>query len=77
MAVPIGEGDEFTPGVARTLIDTDFHDSSGSSFVVSPDGTRVLVNKPVDLSFREETPVTLVTGWAGEVSRMVSRAGDQ
>ena len=74
MAVPVGKGDEFTPGVARQLIETDFHDSAGSSFAVSPDGTRVLVNKPVGVSLRDETPLTLVTGWAGEVSRLVPRA---
>jgi hypothetical protein len=73
-AVPVGKGDEFTPGVARQLIETDFHDSAGSSFAVSPDGTRVLVNKPVGVSLRDEPPLTLVTGWAGEVSRLVPRA---
>jgi len=70
MAVPVGKGDEFAPGVARQLIETDFHDSAA----VSPDGTRVLVNKPVGVSLRDETPLTLVTGWAGEVSRLVPRA---
>ena len=66
----MGDGDEFTPGVAQQLLDTDFHDSAGSSFVVSPDGKRVLVNKPVDASLRDETPVTIVTGWAAEVLRV-------
>ncbi|MFQ5528588.1 MAG: TolB family protein, partial [Thermoanaerobaculia bacterium] len=71
MRVPIGGGDELAPGVAEKLIETDFHDAAGSSFAVSPDGKRVLVNKPVDASFLAETPVTLVTGWAGEVARVV------
>ncbi len=71
MLVPVGDGDEFAPGVARELIETDFHDSSGSSFALSPDGKRVLVNKPVGVSLWEETPATLVTGWAEEVSRVV------
>ena len=71
MRVPVGDGDELTPGVARQLLEIDFHDAAGSSFAVSPDGKRVLVNKPVEVSLREETPVTLVTGWAGEVSRAV------
>jgi serine/threonine-protein kinase len=71
MRVPVGNGEELTPGVARELLETDFHDAAGSSFALSPDGKRVLVNKPVDVSLRDETPVTLVTGWAGEVSRVV------
>jgi len=29
------------------------------------------VNKPVDVSVLDATPLTLVTGWAGEVSRAV------
>ncbi len=73
MYMPVGEGDEFAPGVARELIEIDSHDSSGSSFAVSPDGKRVLVNKPVDVSLKDETPVTLVTGWAGEVARAALR----
>ena len=77
MHVPVGDGDEFAPGVARELIEIDFHDASGSSFAVSPDGKRVLVNKPVDVSFRDETPVTLVTGWAGEVSRVAGSEADR
>jgi len=76
MSVPVGRG-EFAPGVARQLIETDLHDAQGSSFALSPDGTRVLVNKPVGVSLRDETPLTLVTGWAREVSRLVPRAGGQ
>jgi hypothetical protein len=45
------------------VFETDFHDAAGSSFAVSPDGRRILVNKPVDLSPWDETPVTLVS-WA-------------
>jgi hypothetical protein len=71
MRVPVGDGDEFTPGVARQLLEIDFHDAAGSSFAVSPDGKRVLVNKPVEVSLQAKTPVTLVTGWAEEVSRVV------
>ena len=70
MEVPVGSGDEPAPGVPRELIETDAHDSAGSSFAVAPDGKRVLVNKPVDLSLLDETPVTLVTGWASEVARV-------
>lgn len=49
----------------------DFHDAAGSSLAVSPDGKRVLVNKPVSARYRDQTPVTLVTGWAGNVSRKI------
>jgi serine/threonine-protein kinase len=68
--VPVGSGDELHPGVGRELIALDMHDAAGSSFAVSPDGRRVLVNKPVDVSLWDVTPVTLVAGWAEEVSRL-------
>jgi serine/threonine-protein kinase len=76
LRVPVSGGDEFAPGVARELLKTNFHDSLGSSFAVSPDGKRVLVNKPVDVSIWDETPVSLVTGWAEEVSRVVWARAD-
>jgi len=69
MQVSVSGGDEFVPGVAQELMEIDFHDSAGSSFAVSPDGKRLLVNKPVNVSYRDRTPVTLVTGWGGEVLR--------
>jgi len=69
MKVSVGDGDEFVPGVAQELMEIDFHDSAGSSFAVSPDGKRLLVNKPVNVSYRDRTPVTLITGWGGEVLR--------
>jgi hypothetical protein len=71
MSVPVGNGDELAPGVVQELIEIDFHDASGSSFAISPEGKRLLVNKPVDLPVLDATPLTLVTGWAGEVSRSV------
>jgi len=71
LRVKVSDGKEFAPGVAEELIETDFHDSAGSSFAVSPDGKRVLVNKPVNVSIWDETPVSLVTGWDAEVSRAV------
>ena len=70
MHVPVGNGNELAPGVARKLIEIDAHDAAGSSLAVSPDGKRVLVNKPVDLSLRDVRPVTLVAGWAAEISRV-------
>jgi serine/threonine-protein kinase len=73
MRVPVDAGDEFVPGAARELMEIDFHDAAGSSFAVSADGKRVLVNKRVDVSFRDRTPVTLVTGWAGEVRRKLEK----
>ena len=73
MEVAVGSGDELAPGVPRELIEVDAHDSAGSSFAVSPDGKRVLVNKPVDFSLLDETPVTLVTGWAAEVARVAGK----
>ncbi|MCK5375728.1 MAG: serine/threonine-protein kinase [Acidobacteria bacterium] len=76
MRAPVGVGDEFTPGVGRVLIETDFHDAAGSSFAVSPDGRRVLLNKPVDVSFWDGAPVSLVTGWGVEVSKAVGAGVD-
>ena len=60
-------GDALMPGVAMERIRTDAHDAAGSSFVISLDGKRILVNKPVDFSIRDRTPVTLVTGWGAVV----------
>ncbi len=73
MYMPVRDGDAFAPGVARELIEIGSHDSAGSSFAMSPDGKRVLVNKPVDVSIKDETPITLVTGWAEEVARVALR----
>ncbi len=73
MRVPVGRGEDLAPGLARELFETDFHDAAGSSFAVSPDGKRVLVNKPTDTSLRATTPVALVTGWGTELSRLVPR----
>ena len=56
---------------ATVLLETDFHDSAGSSLTVSPDGKRVLVNKPVGVSVKDETPIALVTGWDRELARLV------
>jgi len=72
MRVPVGTGDEPTPGLAQQMLETDFHDASGSSFALSPDGKRVLVNRPVDTSLWDDAPLNLVTGWSGEVARAVS-----
>ena len=60
-------GDALKPGVAVARIATDAHDAAGSSYVISLDGQRILVNKPVDFSIRDRTPVTLVTGWGNGV----------
>ncbi len=71
LRVTVSDGGEFAPGVARELIEISFHDAAGSSFAVSPDGKRVLVNKPVDVSIWDETPISLVTGWGAEVTAAV------
>jgi len=52
-------------------LEPDFDHALVSSFAVSPDGKRVLVNKPVDVSIWDETPISLVMGWAGKMSRAV------
>jgi serine/threonine protein kinase len=71
MEVPLSTDGEITAGVPRVAVEVDSHDAAGSSFAVSSDGRRVLVNKPVSVSLLDETPITLVTGWAGEVARLV------
>jgi hypothetical protein len=73
MSVSIGFGPDgqLEPGVPREVFETDFHDAAGSSFALSPDGRRVLVNKPVEVSLQDSTPLSLVTGWGGEVTGRV------
>ena len=73
MSAAVEGSNELAFGVARELIEIDFHDSAGSSYSVSPDGRRVLVNKPVDVSLREVRPISLVTGWDREIHRVVGR----
>ena len=76
MRASVGRANDITPGVPQQLLDIDFHDSAGSSFVVSPDGRRVLVNKPIEGSHLDETPITLVTGWATEVAQLAGPGRD-
>ncbi len=71
LRVPVGTGDDLNPGTPKVLLEIDFHDSAGSSLAVSPDGKRVLVNKPVGVSVKDETPIALVTGWDRELARLV------
>jgi hypothetical protein len=66
--VHVGGEDDIRPGIVETVYEGDFHDSAGSSFALSPDGTRVLVNKaPPSTNI-----LTFVTGWAAEVARAVA-----
>lgn len=46
MRLPVGSGDDLSPGVPEQVPEGSFHDSAGS-FTFSHDGTRVLVNQPV------------------------------
>jgi hypothetical protein len=36
----------------------------------------VLVNRPVDASSRDRTPIALMTGWAAEVARSLAAETD-
>jgi len=69
MRLPIGDGDDLSPGVAEQVLETDFHDAAGSSFVLSPDDARVLVNKPLTDADWAQRGLTMVTGWFTEVAR--------
>jgi dipeptidyl aminopeptidase/acylaminoacyl peptidase len=71
MRVPVTTGDDFAVGVAHKLRDIEYHDAAGSSLAISPDGNRVLIQRPVEASLRDETPMILVTGWADEVARLL------
>ncbi len=69
--VPVIQDGKVSPGIAQQVLQLNAHDSSGPSFAVSPDGRRILINRPVEFSLTDEKPITLVTGWAQEVRRMV------
>jgi serine/threonine-protein kinase len=69
-SVPYETGDDFVPSTPRLVLETDFHNTMGVSFDVSPDGTRFLVNKPSVSSF-DNHPLVLVDGWGEELERLV------
>ena len=74
MRVRVGTGDDLSPGMPEVMLETDFHDSAGLSFDLSPDGSRVLVNKPDGALTRDDVPLTLVTGFATVVSEAIAAA---
>ena len=57
--------------VVGALLWSTFINDGPSTAIPGTEEARVLVTKAVDVSLWDETPVTLVTGWAGEVSRAV------
>jgi len=71
MSTPVLPGDEFAIGASRPVRSIPYHDASGPSLAVSPDGRRVLVQKPVDQDMMSTAPLNLVTGWDLEVTRLV------
>ncbi len=71
MRTPVLPGDEFEIGASTEVRSISYHDASGPSLAVSPDGRRVLVQKPVDHVGMSTAPLHLVTGWDLEVSRLV------
>ncbi len=74
MRVRVGGGDELVPGMPEMVLEIDFHDSAGLSFDLSPDGRRVLVNKPDVTLTRDDVPLTLVTGFATVVAEALAAA---
>jgi serine/threonine-protein kinase len=70
VAVEFGGDGEPRLGVPSLVLDTDFHDSAGSSFDVSADGREFLVNRPVEAVRRGEREIVLVTGWTAELYRL-------
>ena len=68
MSVPYQLEPEFTPGLERQILETDFHDSPGFSFDLSQDGNRILVNKPA-VSLLDDIPLVLVTDWFTELEQ--------
>ena len=70
-AVELGETLQF--GASEVVRSIEYHDASGPSLAVSPDGRRVLVQKPVGQQVVSSEPLTLVTNWHLEVTRLVSQ----
>jgi Tol biopolymer transport system component len=71
--VEVGGDDDIDPGLVEVVYTGEFHDSAGSSYVLSADGTRVLLNRP---STTNANALVLVTNWVSEVVRAVSAASD-
>jgi len=61
MVVDVKRSPEFTASVPRQLIDPKLRQLNGFQFAVSPDGSRILVNRPIDQPV--SPPVTLVQNW--------------
>jgi serine/threonine-protein kinase len=70
ISTPYTANRDFNPGSPRVLFEKDFHNSYGLSFEVSANAERFLVNKP-DISISGIRTLTLVTGWASELKRLV------
>ena len=74
MSTPVIPGDDFEVGVTKPLRQIPYHDASGPSLAVSPDGRRVLVQKVHGAELFTEKPLTLVTGWDQELTRLVGES---
>ena len=72
MRTAVEPGDPLDLGASEAVRSIEYHDASGPSLAVSPDGRRVLVQKPVGQQLLWRDPLTMVTGWDLEVTRMVS-----
>ena len=69
MAVSFTAESEPPIGSPRVMVKTDFHNSGGLSYGVSPDGERFLVNKPVGAG-RAVTEIRVVENWLEELKRL-------
>jgi Tol biopolymer transport system component len=61
MVVDVQRTPEFRASVPRLLIDPKIRQLNGMQYAVAADGTRILVNRPVDQAV--SPPVTLVQNW--------------
>jgi serine/threonine-protein kinase len=76
MSVPYELEPTFRPGSERLVAALDAHDSAGFSFDISADGERILVNRPA-MSYTDERPVVLVSGWFVELEELAGKGGGE
>jgi hypothetical protein len=72
MRTTVKSGDALEFGASEVVRSIQYHDASGPSLAVSPDGRRVLVQKPVGQQVVSNDPLTMVTRWDLEVTRAVN-----
>jgi Tol biopolymer transport system component/predicted Ser/Thr protein kinase len=66
MTVEVRLEPTFSPGIPEALFDPGERSLGGQQWDVTPDGSRFLVNQPIE---QPDEPLTLVQNWASELER--------